>query len=666
MQEYDPKWNMLRCMHGALVTALAALACSSAYAASLGPGVQQKLANATFEIVDAKPEPDPLTYEKPLPLELIPFRERNDKYRSVGTAFAIGHGRFVTASHVLAIGAGSQYGAPALRDAAGKVYLIDKVVKYSTGEDYAVFTVKGAPDVVPLETRARPPLNEPVFAVGNAFGEGVVIRDGLYTSDTPEELDGQWKWLRFSAAASPGNSGGPLVDRTGNVVGVVLRKSPSENLNFAVAITQVLDGSEEWAHFAGRAPYRIPISRVTDTVETKDKLPLPQPLGEFYAAVLHLLSTTMEKRQTDFLHKHDDRLFPHGGGSLQLLAALHVEAFPRLVIEEDGGSWGVGDGQTRKTQLEHNGWLELGGGKSDGLARLHVPDDVGVARIFADSKAFIDLLLKGVLIQRPVGSDAVRVTSMGNAREESWHTDAYGRLWQLRTWAVPYNDTFFITLALPTPDGCSFFLTTAPATLKEPIQSELKLLANYVYVTYNGKLQQWRDYLAQPNLQPKVMAGIKLQFDYGRGFAIQSSRFTLVVPQAVQKIDADSRLMLEFTYIPDGAATVWDVGGVFLSDTEQMGRYVDFARHPRPTPALPESINNRWRVMIGGGHPFDSNVAVVNGDSQIEALVNAKEVKAGHSDVGYTLRLTVAGVQNQRAMSNGLDLIERGITIREH
>jgi hypothetical protein len=69
---------------------------------------------------------------------------------------------------------------------------------------------------------------------GNALGEGIIIRDGLYTSDTPEEREGRWKWIRFSAAASPGNSGGPLVDRKGRVIGVVLRKSPSENLNVAV------------------------------------------------------------------------------------------------------------------------------------------------------------------------------------------------------------------------------------------------------------------------------------------------------------------------------------------------------------------------------------------------------------------------------------------------
>jgi serine protease Do len=86
-----------------------------------------------------------------------------------------------------------------------------------------------------------------VLAVGNAFGEGVVIRDGLYTSATDEDQDGRWKWIRFSAAASPGNSGGPLLDGDGKVIGIVIGKSPNENLNYSLPIARVLGGNRREA-----------------------------------------------------------------------------------------------------------------------------------------------------------------------------------------------------------------------------------------------------------------------------------------------------------------------------------------------------------------------------------------------------------------------------------
>src|SRR5205823_2232592 len=92
-----------------------------------------------------------------------------------------------------------------------------------------------------LETNRTPNIDDPVMAVGNALGEGIVIRDGLYTSQTPEVQDGRWQWLRFSAAASPGNSGGPLLDGVGRVIGLIEAKSPNENLNYALPIANILD-----------------------------------------------------------------------------------------------------------------------------------------------------------------------------------------------------------------------------------------------------------------------------------------------------------------------------------------------------------------------------------------------------------------------------------------
>ena len=114
---------------------------------------------ATFEVVMRKPEADPLTYEKPLPMELIPYAIRSDAFLSVGTAFKIGANQFVSAAHVLNAGVGTQYGQPALRDKLGKVYLIDQVLKYSMDEDFVVFSVAGPSNSKPLATNSAPTIN---------------------------------------------------------------------------------------------------------------------------------------------------------------------------------------------------------------------------------------------------------------------------------------------------------------------------------------------------------------------------------------------------------------------------------------------------------------------------------------------------------------------------
>ena len=100
--------------------ALATTVTSTAAAAALTAEQQKQSRAATFEVVIRKPVKDLVSYEKPLPLELIPFTERNDAYWPIGTAFAIGPNTFVTAAHVLVAGVGSQFGVPSIRDPDGR------------------------------------------------------------------------------------------------------------------------------------------------------------------------------------------------------------------------------------------------------------------------------------------------------------------------------------------------------------------------------------------------------------------------------------------------------------------------------------------------------------------------------------------------------------------
>jgi hypothetical protein len=183
-----------------------------------------------------------------------------------------------------------------------------------------------------------------------------VVRDGLYTSDTPEDLEGRWQWLRFSAAASPGNSGGPLIDRNGKVVGVVLRKSPNESLNFALAIGQVLDGSEEAGTIEARSSYRLMVMRATDSVSLNEKIALPKPFDEFYAALRQINANWGAKIHADFMKNHVDAIFPKGDSD-ELLIAVWADQFPKLITQSESGTRARVVTQARTVQLDKNGYL---------------------------------------------------------------------------------------------------------------------------------------------------------------------------------------------------------------------------------------------------------------------------------------------------------------------
>lgn len=215
-------------------TALVSIFCGISLFAQevLKPKIVEKLQQNVFEVVVEKLQEDPLTYERELPLDRLPYHIRMDKYDSIGTAFLLTDGHFYTAAHVLNIPHTSLLTKYFIRSSDGAVYKIGNVIKFAGDRDFVVFDVEGfdKKNSKGLQIESNPKINSSVFAVGNAQGEGIVMRNGLLTSTTPENRNGAWQWLRFSAAASPGNSGGPLVTPQGKVIGIVAMKNSSETL----------------------------------------------------------------------------------------------------------------------------------------------------------------------------------------------------------------------------------------------------------------------------------------------------------------------------------------------------------------------------------------------------------------------------------------------------
>ncbi len=103
------------------------------------------------------------------------------------------------------------------------------VVQAFPEKDLAVLRPKSIPDDLPAATlgssRELAPGSE-VVAVGFPFGIGPSVSAGVVSGldrhfvspDRKQSLD---KLIQFDAAANPGNSGGPLVNMDGEVVGIV-------------------------------------------------------------------------------------------------------------------------------------------------------------------------------------------------------------------------------------------------------------------------------------------------------------------------------------------------------------------------------------------------------------------------------------------------------------
>ena len=634
-----------------------------AQADGLAVETQQRVRAATFEVVQRKPEVDPLTYEKPLPLDLIPFQERTDKYRSIGTAFAIDGHRYVTAAHVLAVGLGSQFGPPEVRDAAGHVFAIAQLLRYSQSQDFAVFTLTDAPQVPAMSIGPKPALNEPVYAVGNALGEGIVIRDGVFTSETPEEQEGRWQWLRFTAAASPGNSGGPLVDQQGRVVGIVLRKSESENLNYAAPFALIDAASEKAGDIGSRTSFRLPIMDTSEIVDSRTTMHLPTTLPDLYAAMNRALSALFAAGDHQIMEHNADHLFPKGPGSEQLLAQVSRSPLPRAIHQSTDGRWAVAAPQSKSVQLEENGLVVTAG---EGL-RLKAPDGIALATLYGDSKLYMDLLLKSALpLHRKVGSDSVKVTSLGKAMEQTDYTDNFGRLWRVLVWSLPFDDSILVTLNMPTPEGYAALVAGGPGRTKAVLISQQELAANYQYVTLEGSVARWREFQTLSGVQPKALAGLHLTMDPDKKLQLRSKRFELEVTPELQALRPDAILSLNFSYYHDGATVVWDVGGIDLADPKAKGNWIQLRRVPAPLATLPDGFQNTWQKLSSATFPFNGDRVTADGMTRVNAPATLSGVAATDIKVRYGLTVSADGTPAEHSLETRLSLLQTNFKALEH
>ncbi|GAB3790346.1 S1 family peptidase [Dyella agri] len=662
-------WTIRHLGRIGVLALVSGLGVSTVQAASLDAALLPKIQAATFEVVQAKPTSDSLSYEKPLPLDLLPYQERTDKYYSIGTAFAIGHNRYVTAAHVLLVGADSLWGQPELRDTAGHVYPIDKIEKFDLRKDFVVFSLAGSPGDATLDLDTKPTLNTAVYAVGNALGTGVVIRDGLYTSDTPEQQDGAWKWMRFSAAASPGNSGGPLLDKDGKVIGAVLMKSANENLNYALPIREVLDAPDGKAVMDTRIAYELDLFDTVQNSDLKTQFALPAGLSDFYREFQKRIDANSDAQLKALLARESANLFPNGAGSARLLHEQTVlNGFPSLIVRGSDGEWGRTGTQSQYFTLDGNGYVRVGAAGRSGLIRIRRPDGMDAAKFYGDAKTRMDLLARTGLFKRDVASEKVKITSLGKPILESTHVDRWQRPWQVAAWSLPYANALVVAYSLPTPDGCVMLVRFTPPSHQHDTMLDLDELSSFVHVTYEGTLAQWKDFLGKPALQPAALRNIRIDYDYGHRFNYTSQRVAFSYPSSVQAIKPDNLLWLGFSFFLDGGKPVWDVGDVNIwKDTASEDHdNVNVQRYIAPPSGLDDDMSSRWRKLSEKQYPYNAVARYEDDLMKINAVVAPAASGSQPSTVLYTAFYGTAGTQPQADMKDKLDLLTKDMRVIEH
>jgi len=89
-----------------------------------------------------------------------------------------------------------------------------------------------------------------VAAIGHPFGLKFTVTQGIISST--EHLENGISYIQHDAALNPGNSGGPLINNEGEVIGVnTFIISDGDNIGFSLPVKYLLKTIKEYAEMAG-------------------------------------------------------------------------------------------------------------------------------------------------------------------------------------------------------------------------------------------------------------------------------------------------------------------------------------------------------------------------------------------------------------------------------
>ena len=151
-----------------------------------------------------------------------------------------GYGYIITNDHVIRNGSGSLNDSLVVRLKDQRTLKAEKV-GVDRRTDIAVIRIKADNlQVAQFADSDKVKSGGKVYAIGNAKGKENSIEDGLIrneqvTTETDADGNNVNQYLMTSASINAGNSGGPVFDKKGNVIGIVdMKRNDAEATNYAI------------------------------------------------------------------------------------------------------------------------------------------------------------------------------------------------------------------------------------------------------------------------------------------------------------------------------------------------------------------------------------------------------------------------------------------------
>jgi hypothetical protein len=555
---------------------------------SLANPIKKTFQYSVVEVLIERHKDDKAELNRPIPLQKIPFKQRTDKFISIGTAWFINERELFSAAHVFQANFVPFTQNFYVRNTFGEVFAVDKVTLYSNRFDIASFTLKSYPNkIVPISVAKSYAIGDDVCVPGNALGQGIGLRcGGQISSLAPEPRNGEWKEIFFSTPVSPGNSGGPLIDSSGRAIGIVIRKIQGEDLNIATAFNELtklkarLEYVEKDLGFQNKAVQ--PLYAKSDLMISSIQ---PMAMMDWMRLVVagtndHLLKMARVYEgswlKNGVLMSRAGRVYHRNPRKGSFFTQVKFVNQDLSLVDGDEGEIEKYRKTKRRVILQkiaEKPLFFIGKNRGERLDAL-----------LNNPKEMMDSVLStGRLLTRRVVDEDLFYTSLGQPSISSLVSDLQGRNWLMYSCKVNELETTAVLLCTPRPsDVACFFHTHESMLAPETVASMFRVDISELTLSYAGSTADWAEFLGPSNrLRPNFMAGVSIIRSEGKikisaqelsisspGLAASGYNDTVVMTFSPDPINPLRQTAYAISYIPNlaeriivSAMKVYKVGG---------------------------------------------------------------------------------------------------------
>lgn len=272
------------------------------------------------------------------------------------------------------------------------------------------------------------------------------------------------------------------------------------------------------------------------------------------------------------------------------------------------------------------------------LFRVQYPRDVDLAAARGNGELLSEHLMKGLVFSRPIATERVRITSLGNPGLAVNVRDDFGRFWQQWSFSMTFADSVLMVAALPTPSGYVGFLSPARGATVASTAAEMREMMDFFQVTYAGLPPQWRAFLADENFRPLGLASGKAALNPASEFSLELPWFKFTADRDLLAMSETSLISIVPGLMLHEGKPAWDVLALHVRAEPRNAPMLTVYRRSRPGADADQEPVTRWQAMTQGMGQYAGSPGSGGGSNSIRGVVGAEG--QANADASFLYELT--------------------------